>query len=276
MRFRLLSDLHLEFEDRTEDYTPIPLDTDAETVLILAGDVAVGRGAVEFLRRMCDQFYQVVYILGNHEYYDNEVNALQRKWNEFADNEAPDNFIFLNDDWRLIADPNDPKAPKTRIVGGTLWTDFDGGDWFAMNAARQGMNDFNCVKIKLPPETDGTRGYHKRRWLPEDAIRAHKQTLFTITETVRVPHDGPTVVVTHHLPHPLCVGDGFRGDRLNPAYMTNLDMHIEKYDIDVWCHGHTHDTVDVEVHGTRILCNPRGYVGHELNKDFNEQFIFKV
>lgn len=274
MRFRLLSDLHLEFEDRTEDYTPIPLDDDAETVLILAGDIGVGLGAVEFLQRMCDRFYQVVYILGNHEYYNNEANKLLKRWDAFADTEAPDNFIYLNDDWRLIADPNDPKAPKTRIVGGTLWTDFDGGDYFAMNAAQQGMNDFNCVKIKEGPSAGG--GYRKRRWLPADAIRAHKKTLFTITETVRVPHDGPTVVVTHHLPHPLCIGAQFKGDRLNSAYMSNLDEHIEKYDIDVWCHGHTHDNVDVEVHGTRILCNPRGYVGHELNKGFNEQLTFEV
>ena len=46
MRVRLLSDLHLEFEDRTEDYTPIPLKEDAESVLSLAGDIAVGMGAV--------------------------------------------------------------------------------------------------------------------------------------------------------------------------------------------------------------------------------------
>jgi Icc-related predicted phosphoesterase len=101
-------------------------------------------------------------------------------------------------------------------------------------------------------------------------------TLFTITETVRVPHDGPTVVITHHLPHPLCVDQAYRTHPLNPAYMTNLDMYIEEYDIDVWVHGHTHSNVDVEVHGTRIICNPRGYYPKDLNGGFDEQFHFEV
>jgi Icc-related predicted phosphoesterase len=93
---------------------------------------------------------------------------------------------------------------------------------------------------------------------------------------VRQPHDGPTIVVTHHLPHPLCVDPRFKTHPLNPAYMTNLDMYIEEYDIDVWIHGHTHSNVDVEVHGTRILCNPRGYYPTDLNGGFDEKFYFEV
>jgi len=265
MHFRLMSDLHLEFQKNVIDFTPIPLQEDMDTVLILAGDVAVGTGARPFIERMCRQFYKVVYVLGNHEFYHNEVNKLRHDWATYVDTEAPDNFIFLDDDWRIIE--------NTRIVGGTLWTDFDGGSWFAMNEARQGMNDFYCVSIK-----EGTKetGYRKRRFLPEDAVRAHKETLFNITETVRVPHDGPTIVVTHHLPHPLSVDPMFKTHPLNAAYMTNLDMYIEEYDIDVWCHGHTHSNVDVDVHGTRILCNPRGYFPHELNKDFDEKLSFEV
>lgn len=262
MRFRLLSDLHLEFEDRTEDYTPIPLKDDAETTLILAGDVAVGIDAVEFIERMCRQFQHVVYVFGNHEFYHNEVNKLRKRW---AKIDMPDNFTLLDDAVTIL--------DGVRIIGGTLWTDFNGGDWFAMNLAKNGMADYEVIKIK---EGNKHSGYRKRTWLPEDAIRAHKQTLFLITETLRVPHDGPTVVVTHHLPHPLCVAGAFKTHALNPGYVTNLDMYIEEYDIDVWCHGHTHDNVDIEVHGTRILCNPRGYVGEELNEGFNERFVFEV
>lgn len=262
MKFRLLSDLHLEFDEHILDFNPEPLQEDFDTVLILAGDIAVGIDALPFLDAMAKRFYHVIYILGNHEYYYNEVNKLRKAWQE-AD--LPENVTFLDNDVMHIE--------NVRIVGGTLWTDFGGEDWFAMQRAKDGMNDFYCVKIKEGTEETG---YRKRRWLPQDAVRAHKETLFTITETVRVPHDGPTIVVTHHLPHPLCVGKKFQNNPLNPAYMTNLDMYIEEYDIDVWCHGHTHDNVDVEVHGTRILCNPRGYVGHELNPDFDETLTFDL
>ena len=265
MKFRLMSDLHLEFEDRVLDFTPMPCEDDAETVLILAGDIATGTTAIPFLESMCNQFYKVVYVFGNHEYYHQEVNSLLADFRKYMEEDAPANLIFL-DNKAVVID-------GVRLVGGTLWTDFDGQNWFAMNTARNGMNDFHCITIK---EGNETSGYRERRWLPEDSVRAHKETLFTITETVREPFDGPTVVVTHHLPHPLSVDPQFRNHVLNPAYVTNLDMYIEEYDIAVWCHGHTHSNVDEDVHGTRILCNPRGYYPRDLNRDFNEEFVFEV
>jgi hypothetical protein len=29
--------------------------------------------------------------------------------------------------------------------------------------------------------------------------------------------------------------------------------------VDLWVHGHTHDSFDYRVGTTRVLCNPRGY-----------------
>jgi len=264
MRFRLMSDLHLEFEDRTLDFTPIPLKDDKTTVLILAGDVALGIDAVGFIQKMCKQFYKVVYCLGNHEFYYNEYNKTRARWSDRP--EMPSNLILLDDHVAIIDE-------QVRLVGGTLWTDFNGDDYFAKNLAIQCMNDYNCAKFK---SGDKVSGYRKRPLHPNDTVRAHKQTLFLITETIRVPFDGPTIVVTHHLPHPLCVAQDFRTDPLNPAYMTNLDEVIEANDIAVWVHGHTHTNVDVEVHDTRILCNPRGYTPDDLNEGFDEQLTFEV
>ena len=45
MKFRLMSDLHLEFQERISDFTPTPQPNDNETVLILAGDIATGKDA---------------------------------------------------------------------------------------------------------------------------------------------------------------------------------------------------------------------------------------
>ena len=263
MRFRLMSDLHLEFEDRTLDFTPIPLEDDKNTVLILAGDIALGIDAVGFIQKMCKQFYKVVYCLGNHECYYNEYNKTRASWNDRP--EMPGNFILLDDHVAIIDD--------VRLVGGTLWTDFNGDDYFAKQLAARGMNDYNCAKVK---EQNDKGKYYKRKLHPNDTVRAHKQTLFLITETLREPFDGPTVVVTHHLPHPLCVAQEFRADPLNPAYVTNLDEVIEANEIAVWVHGHTHTNVDVEVHDTRILCNPRGYTPDDLNEGFDEQLTFEV
>lgn len=264
MKFRLMSDLHLEFEDRVLDFTPIPLEDDKTTVLILAGDIALGIDAVGFIQKMCKRFYKVVYCLGNHEFYYNEYNKTRARWNDRP--EMPSNFILLDDHVTTIDD-------KVRLVGGTLWTDFDNNNYFAKTLAAQDMNDYQCAKFK---SGDKVSGYRKRKLHPNDTIIAHKQTLFFITETLRIPFDGPTIVVTHHLPHPLCVSQEFRTNPLNPAYATNLDAVIEANEIAIWVHGHTHSNVDLEVHGTRILCNPRGYTPNDLNKGFNEKFTFEV
>jgi predicted phosphodiesterase len=263
MKFRLLSDLHLEFEDRVTDFTPMPQKDEKTTVLILAGDIALGIEAVPFIKQMCKRFYKVVYCLGNHEFYYNEYNKTRARWNDMA--EMPGNFILLDDHVAIIDD--------VRLVGGTLWTDFSGGDYFAKSLAQHGMNDYNCAKIK---EQNEEGKYFKRKLHPNDTVLAHMQTLMLIRETVRVPFEGPTVVITHHLPHPLCVAQQFRSDPLNPAYVTNLDYVIEANEIAVWVHGHTHTNVDVEVHGTRILCNPRGYTPDDLNDEFDENFTFEV
>lgn len=39
----------------------------------------------------------------------------------------------------------------------------------------------------------------------------------------------------------------------------------------LWIHGHTHDSFDYRHNGTRILCNPRGYVrdGADENPAFD-------
>ena len=37
----------------------------------------------------------------------------------------------------------------------------------------------------------------------------------------------------------------------------------------VWCHGHIHNSADYMIAETRVICNPRGYIGHELNPDFD-------
>lgn len=270
MKFRLMSDLHLEFEDRTIDFTPVPQQDDKTTVLILAGDIALGIDAVAFIQKMCKRFYKVVYCLGNHEFYYNEYNSTRAKWNDRP--EMPGNFILLDDHVVEVEDPLHSKN-KVRLVGGTLWTDFNNNDFFAKQLAQMNMNDYNCAKVK-EQNAEGT--YYKRKLHPNDTVSAHMQTLFLIKETVRTPFEGPTIVVTHHLPHPLCVAQEFRANSLNPAYMTNLDEVIEANEIAVWVHGHTHTNVDVEVHNTRILCNPRGYTPDDLNEGFDENFTFEV
>jgi hypothetical protein len=39
--------------------------------------------------------------------------------------------------------------------------------------------------------------------------------------------------------------------------------------VSLWTHGHTHESFDYVVNGTRVVCNPRGYAPMELNAAFD-------
>jgi Icc-related predicted phosphoesterase len=39
--------------------------------------------------------------------------------------------------------------------------------------------------------------------------------------------------------------------------------------VKLWIHGHIHETNDYQVAGCRVVSNPRGYYGFELNPGFD-------
>lgn len=255
-----MSDLHLEFYrprpgmPTFPPWEPTPNDQDKDTVLLLAGDIHVGLGAVDWITKMCDRYKNVVYILGNHEFYHNEFKKVKREWKE---KDMPDNFHFLDNDVVVIDD--------VRILGTTMWTLVT--DPFARLRGQQGMSDYAVIKINQPS------GIYRRLNVADTDKECIAATLF-LEHALDKPFDGKTIVMTHHLPHPDCVAAQYQNHPLNPFYLNDLTELIEKYNIDVWCHGHTHDNVDIHVGKTRILCNPRGYHGVALNRDFNEDLTF--
>ena len=43
-------------------------------------------------------------------------------------------------------------------------------------------------------------------------------------------------------------------------------------------HGHTHDSFDYVVRGTRVVCNPRGYAKDGVNENpaFDPEFVVEI
>jgi len=264
MKFKLVSDLHLEFygarpfyrQEAQPVWEPPVCEDDKDTVLLLPGDIHVGFKALPWLNKMCERFHDVVYLLGNHEFYNHEVNDVRNFWKN--ENGYPDNFTFLDDGILFIE--------GIRIIGGTLWTQVTDPHMVWMGPKR--MTDYQLTTIREHGQV--------RKMNVQDTNRMHFETINYIRDEVQKPYEGKTIVMTHHLPHPLCVHERFVGDALNAFFMTDLDHIIRNFDIDVWCHGHTHNNVDVVVHDTRILCNPMGYHGVCLNQDFNKDLTFEL
>ena len=60
--------------------------------------------------------------------------------------------------------------------------------------------------------------------------------------------------------------------------MSDAEYLLGRDRVELWIHGHTHDSFDYNVRGTRVVCNPRGYTkaGTLENPGFDPNFIIEV
>ena len=110
-----------------------------------------------------------------------------------------------------------------------------------------------------------------RRLVPANTLRWHETSRAWLTgqlaERLQETHHGPTLVVTHHAPHPNSLDRAFDGDGTHAFFASDLSAMIEERGPDVWVHGHVHQHRDYRVGRTRIVCNPRGYPGEKSGFD---------
>lgn len=269
-KFHLLSDLHLEFK---------PLELPGGDTLLLAGDITVA----EFLRERrtdadarsfkkvckkfffdeCDKYKRVYYIAGNHEHYNGIYENTFDIMREFL---RGSNVTFMQNDTVPLDD-------NTMLFGATLWTDFNRGDWFAVNSAKQGMSDFHIIYTR-----SFTKMGDPSKLQPIDVMGENSNTIVDLDKAVSAHPDKQFIVMTHHTPTFLSVHDVYKGDIMNYAYSnTMLDEWILNHpQVKVWVHGHTHTSFDYIHGGTRIICNPRGYAPRDTNPDFNINLTFEL
>jgi predicted phosphodiesterase len=64
---------------------------------------------------------------------------------------------------------------------------------------------------------------------------------------------------------------------MNGNFASRLDdLILDHPEIAVWVHGHMHNPSDYQVGDTRVLCNPRGYIGYESRANTFELLHFEV
>lgn len=226
-----------------------PPATDAD-IIILAGDIGKVANGIHWARRTFSD-KEIVYVIGNHEYYGTQ-RAETLAMLHIA---ARATGVHLLDDAELL-----PQQHHLRILGCTLWTDFCLFSEFTQNAAMQaglhGLNDFCLIQ-------EGRLG----TFTPAQSVGLHKKSLAWLKSKLDEPFDGKTVVVTHHLPSEQSVVERYKSELLAACFASELDYLFGK--MDLWIHGHTHDNLDYESNGTRVICNPRGYVTMSGMENFN-------
>ncbi len=247
MKIRILSDLHLEFQD----FIPPPADAD---VVVLAGDIHVKTRGIAWAQKHFST--PVIYVPGNHEYYGGSLGHTFQKLKSLSQGT---NVHVLNDQ-ELVLD-------GVRFLGATLWTDYrlTGNEPLAQWDAQQTMSDFKKV-----------RDEQFRKVRPYQLSARHAKSRWFIEAAFERPFDGPTVVVSHHAPCELSIHERYKegGGHLNASYASRLDGLMGHAKL--WVHGHTHDSWDYDVYGTRVVCNPRGYSPSDLNEGFVPDLVVEV
>ncbi|MDE2259357.1 MAG: metallophosphoesterase, partial [Betaproteobacteria bacterium] len=189
MKINILSDLHIEFFA----YEPAATDVD---VVILAGDIGVGLSGIRWASHAFPG-KEIIYVLGNHEYYRQERQSLLRQ----AKSDALRSGIHLLENDEVV-------IQGTRFLGSTLWTDFElfGGEAKdqCLQVAAMGLNDFRIIR------ESGTQPF-----TPEASLELHVSSVAWLAHKLNdESFDGPTVVITHHAPHQGSVAEKHKEDLL--------------------------------------------------------------
>ena len=253
MRLRVLSDLHLEFFDDPAD-AGIRDDVDCD-VVVLAGDIANGMDGLEWA---VDTFSspQIIYVMGNHEYYGHDLNYLLARARE----DAPRLGIHLleNDEVRLSG---------VRFLGCTLWSGFDSPrhSWREVtDLAHIALADFSNIE-------NGDKAFTPLAMTMEhDASRVWLETMLDPAI--------PSVVITHFAPMRVGLNPRFDGGDLLTPYFHNDLPDLMGEAVPLWIHGHHHHSFDETVAArnghTRIVSNQRGYADETTG--FSADFVVEI
>jgi len=265
-RFLIWSDLHDEFWAGFE----LPdLSAPVDGVLI-AGDTNTMGRHLEIPARAARKYgCPVVVIWGNHEPYGSIWSELVRQENVQLAELHKEGL-----DIRVLHGAA-TEVTGVRIIGATLWTDlklYPTFEFLARTMVSAQMQDYRA--IRTAPQT---------RFTIDDMLERHAKDKAAIFNALREPHNGPTIVMTHHLPvreliAPWRTIGGEEKRALNNGFACGLWDEIQGYDIHTWISGHSHEGQnwigDGEQGPIRFITNQRGYPGED--SAFDATFVIEI
>ena len=232
MKIWVVSDLHCE----ASLWSPRVLPD--HNVLVVAGDVSSSPDAaiMELFRIAQFTYAPIVFVPGNHDYFGARID------------DAFDGLVTGG--VRVLRPGAATVIGRVRFIGASLWTDWQlvDNEFASQSWAARHMPEYGHV----------VRADGDLIW-PADVYDEHQRHRAAIDELLRVPHDGPTVVVTHHAPSIRSIHPGDRTDVSAAAFASDLEELILRRRPALWVHGHVHHAVDYRIGDTRVVCNPRGY-----------------
>ncbi|MEH6691077.1 MAG: metallophosphoesterase [Pseudorhizobium pelagicum] len=251
MKAWIISDLHVHSTRLPDDFVIPEAD-----VCLCAGDVSgIIEMSLDFLSRHIAPRMPVVMVLGNHDYYGTTI-AEALKVAKHGSNDA---IRILENETLVLG--------EVRIIGATLWTDFEieygveGSELplperkaHAVGVCKRYMTDFHAI-FRSDWHDQGMPGLLTAKELTDRHTESRE---FIITELAK-SFDGRTVVLSHHAPLPRSLHPRFKGHPSNAAFASNLSGIVHWGRPDLWIHGHVHHFLHYREGETWVLCNPHGY-----------------
>lgn len=239
MKIKVVSDLHFEFHmDRGKSFVEeINKTKDKFDILVIAGDLTDFNGLNYSYELLNSLMIPVVTVLGNHEYYNTSPDIVEKE--TFKIQKKYENIHILNRERKVIN--------GVPFCGATLWFETP-----KTNSLQEYMLDFKKIKNFTP-------------WVYEEG---EKDKQFLTREIQK-----GDIVITHHLPSHASVAEMYLGSPLNAFFVHDVTNIIENKKAAWWVHGHTHESCYYTMGSTQIVANPFGYAGHQLNRNWNSNFI---
>lgn len=246
MKIQYYSDLHLEFRENKEFLKAKPLYPNGD-ILLLAGDIvpfAVMGKHCDFFDYVSDNFKEVYWVPGNHEYYHSDIADKEASFHE----KIKTNMHLLNNKQIALNGVN--------IIFSTLWSNISPQSEWKM---KQSISDFSLIKI------------NGNKLTPAAFNILHQQCLTFLKQAIQNIGNTPTVIVTHHVPTFLNYPEQYKNNPLNEAFVVELHDIILNSSANYWIYGHHHSNAPSFTIGkTQLLTNQLGYV------QYNEHEAFKL
>ncbi len=233
LRLQVLSDV--VHAGSSDDLRPEP----GVDVVVVAGDVT--DCAVETVRLVRDRFpapLPVVLVLGDQEYRGGDQDCTLLRAKGVARSVG---ITMLEDAQAVIG--------GVRFVGSTFWTDFrlHGTDVSSIEIALDAAE----VPFRALDARDGPRPLS-----PYGSLIDHWRSRTELILTLREPHPGPTVILTHHAPSALSLPESLRGDPIAPALASPCEDVVRASGAALWIHGGVPAPVDYALGATRVVARP--------------------
>lgn len=265
MKIALISDVHAEFYKNEPDWLP-PLPENPD-VLVLAGDIHVGKLLIPFIERVSKALpsTHLVVIAGNHEFYRQYRLATLNAYREAFVGHT--RIHFLENDYVDIA--------GIRFIGATLWTGFplhstQYTSEQVMNYAKESVSDFSLIA-----EVSGDKVVV---FTPETSKILFEDSKAKITQLLAKSDPKKCVVVTHFPPAKKLRHPKFTLDKVTSYFTADCADIIETYQPAYWFYGHNHWSSTTCIGNTTLVSNQFGYPNErwKMGCDFNPNLIIDM